>query len=62
MKRHELLDHLRRHGCELEREGSRHTIFRNIGGGQLVPVPRHVEIDNRLARRICQQLGVAAPR
>jgi predicted RNase H-like HicB family nuclease len=29
VKRHELIDHLRRHGCRLEREGGRHMIFTN---------------------------------
>jgi mRNA interferase HicA len=58
VKRHELLDHLRRHGCHVEREGTRHTIYVNLSSGAKAPVPRHTEIDNRLARKICQQLGV----
>lgn len=59
MKRHEIVDHLQRHGCRLEREGSRHTIYTNPATGAKAPVPRHAEIDNRLARKICQQLGIA---
>ncbi|MFN0104153.1 MAG: type II toxin-antitoxin system HicA family toxin [Bryobacteraceae bacterium] len=58
MKRHELLDHLRRHGCKVEREGGRHTIFTNPSSRAKAPVPRHGEIDNRLARKICEQLDV----
>jgi mRNA interferase HicA len=58
VKRHELLDHLRRHQCALAREGSRHSIFMNPANGAKVPVPRHSEIDNRLARKICEQLGI----
>jgi hypothetical protein len=42
----------------LEREGGRHTIYTNPASGVKAPVPRHGEIDNRLARKICQQLGV----
>jgi hypothetical protein len=30
----------------------------NISGAAKAPVPRHTEIDNRLARKICQQLGI----
>jgi predicted RNA binding protein YcfA (HicA-like mRNA interferase family) len=59
VKRHEIVDHLQRHGCRLEREGSRHTIYTNPATGAKAPVPRHAEIDNRLARKICQQLGIA---
>jgi hypothetical protein len=62
VKRHELLDHLRRHGCALAREGSRHTIFSNPASGARAPVPRHGEIDNRLARKICEQLGISPMR
>jgi len=58
MKRHELIHHLERHGCRFEREGSRHTIFINPATGDKAPVPRHAEIDNLLARKICKQLTV----
>jgi mRNA interferase HicA len=40
------------------REGSRHTIFTNPATGAKVPIPRHAEIDNRLARKICKQLAI----
>lgn len=62
MKRHELIDHLKRQGCRLDREGSRHTIFANPANGAKAPVPRHAEIDNRLARKICQQLAITPVR
>ena len=58
MKRHALIDHLRRNGCQLDREGSRHTLFVNPNSGAKAPVPRHGEIDNRLAQKICQQPSV----
>ena len=58
MKRRELLDHLRQHGCALVREGGRHSIYGNPATGNVAPVPRHVEIDNRLAVAICRQLGI----
>jgi len=62
VKRHELLDHLRRHGCRLEREGSRHSIFVNPATDARAPVPRHSEIDSRLAVKICRQLDVPSIR
>jgi len=58
LKRHELIGHLQGQGCRLAREGSRHTIYTNPVNGAKVPVPRHAEIDNRLARKICQQLAI----
>ena len=58
MKRHELISHLQRQGCRLDREGGRHTIYTNPANGAKAPVPRHAEIDNRLAHKICQQLAI----
>jgi hypothetical protein len=51
-----LIDHPRRHGCEMAREGTRHTIFSNPTNRAKAPVPRHSEIDNRLANKICREL------
>jgi len=50
--------HLSTHGCRIEREGGRHTIIGNPVTGAKAPVPRHTEIDNRLAVKICGQLAV----
>ena len=58
MKRGDLLRYLERCGCKLEREGSRHSIYRNPATGKKTSVPRHMELDNRLARKICKQLGI----
>jgi predicted RNA binding protein YcfA (HicA-like mRNA interferase family) len=62
VKRHELLNHLRQHGCTVVREGGRHTVFSNPANGAKAPVPRHGEIDNRLARKISDQLGIPSIR
>ncbi|MBI1757438.1 MAG: type II toxin-antitoxin system HicA family toxin [Fimbriimonas ginsengisoli] len=61
MKRGDLLRHLRDKGCLLGREGGRHTIYVNPANGLSAGVPRHTEIDNRLARKICRELGVEKP-
>ncbi|MDY3555604.1 type II toxin-antitoxin system HicA family toxin [Gemmata sp. JC717] len=61
MKRHDLIRHLERHGCELLREGGRHSVYRNPANGRVSTVPRHREIDDFLARKICRDLGVPEP-
>ncbi len=61
MKRHELIRHLQSHGCRLKREGSRHSLYTNPATGAIEAVPRHVEIDNRLAAGICDRLSIPRP-
>jgi len=58
MKREALLRHLRRHGCQLLREGGRHSWWHNPVQNKRSAVPRHNEIDDDLARKICRDLGV----
>jgi len=58
MKRTALLKHLRRYGCVLKREGRSHSLWTNPGTGEVEAVPRHVEIPNKLARKICRGLSV----
>jgi predicted RNase H-like HicB family nuclease len=47
---------------EVRREGTRHSIYQNPHTGKLTSVPRHAEIDNTTARKICLQLGIPPPR
>jgi mRNA interferase HicA len=61
LKRRQLLRHLHYHGCALRREGSNHSIYTNPRTGDTTPVPRHTEIANVLARKICKDLGVRPP-
>jgi hypothetical protein len=58
MKRSSLLQHLRRHGCYLKREGRAHSLWCNPQTGAVEAVPRHTEIPNGLARKICRNLSV----
>ena len=58
MKRRQLLRHLKKHGCELFREGSRHSIYWNPETRETSTVPRHTEILDALARKICKDLGI----
>jgi mRNA interferase HicA len=58
VKRGALLRHLRHHGCVLKREGAAHSLWTNPATGATEAVPRHVEIPDLLARKICRGLGV----
>jgi len=58
MKRGSLLQHLRKHGCQLKREGSSHSLWTNPNTGAIEAIPRHIEIPNRLAQKICRGLSV----
>jgi len=61
MKRRDLLRHLTTYGCELLREGGRHSWWHNPASGKRSAVPRHVEVSSHLARKICSDLGVPVP-
>ncbi len=58
MKRGDLIRHLRSHGCELLREGGRHSWWYNPALNKRSAVPRHNEISDLLAKKICKDLGV----
>jgi mRNA interferase HicA len=61
VKRSSLLRHLRQHGCVLKREGGSHSLWMNPATGAVEAVPRHTEIPNVLANKICRNLGIPAP-
>ena len=61
MRRLELIRHLEHYGCELLREGGNHSIYVNRKAGRTSSVPRHTEINNYLARKICRDLEVPRP-
>jgi predicted RNA binding protein YcfA (HicA-like mRNA interferase family) len=58
MKRTALLKHLRRNGCVLKREGASHALWINLQTGRIEAVPRHTEIPNLLAKKICRSLSI----
>ena len=58
MRREALLRHLRRYGCELLREGARHSWWHNPRQNKRSAIPRHNEVDDHLARKICKDLGI----
>jgi mRNA interferase HicA len=61
MKRRDLLRHLELHGCTLLREGGNHIVYVNRAKGKSSAVPRHREIDDFLARKICRDLEAPEP-
>jgi predicted RNA binding protein YcfA (HicA-like mRNA interferase family) len=58
MKRRDLIRHLESHGCELLREGGRHSVYVNRAKQKTSAVPRHSEINDYLARKICRDLEI----
>ncbi|HZV50545.1 MAG TPA: hypothetical protein VFD49_12335 [Candidatus Dormibacteraeota bacterium] len=62
MRRSELLGRIgrearrRRVGWEFHREGGNHTVYRL--GRTMIPVPRHLEIDEQLAETIFKECEV----
>ncbi len=61
MKREALLRHLRRNGCVVRSEGKEHSLWENPQTGHAEAVPRHVEVSNLLAKRICRELSIPDP-
>ncbi len=61
MKRADLVRHLELRGCELLREGARHSVYVNRAVGKATTIPRHREINDFLARKIFRDLDVAEP-
>jgi mRNA interferase HicA len=62
MKRVDLIRHLESHGCEFFREGGKHTVFVNRVARTSSSVPRHREINDFLARKICRDLQIPEPK
>ena len=61
MKRRDLLQHLRQYGCRFVREGKEHSIWENPATRCRTSVPRHREIPDYTAERICKQLNIPSP-
>ncbi|MFH2203579.1 MAG: type II toxin-antitoxin system HicA family toxin [Elusimicrobiota bacterium] len=58
MKLRDLLKHLNKHGCELDREGGKYSIYVNSKTEVETPVTRHPEVADFAARKICKALGI----
>ncbi len=61
MKRQKLISHLTANGCVLVREGAKHSWWGNPANNKRSAVPRHSEINDFLARKICRDLEIPTP-
>jgi predicted RNA binding protein YcfA (HicA-like mRNA interferase family) len=61
VKRIDLIRHLERHGCALFREGGGHSVYLNPKTRKSSTVPRHRELNEFLARKICRDLEIPMP-
>jgi predicted RNA binding protein YcfA (HicA-like mRNA interferase family) len=61
VKRVDLVRHLEAHGCRLLREGGNHSVYLNAEKRKVSTVPRHREINEFLARKICRDLEIELP-
>ena len=61
MKRTDLVRHLEANGCRFVREGGKHSVYRNTASGKHSTVPRHRDVKDGLARKICRDLGIPEP-
>jgi mRNA interferase HicA len=61
MKRGDLVRHLELHGCRLLRDRGKHSVYVNAATNQTSAVPRHREINEFLAIKICRNLGISDP-
>jgi mRNA interferase HicA len=62
MKRRDLVRYLLQNGCQLVRESGRHSWWENAALNKRTAVPRHTEIVDLLARKICKDLGLEPPK
>ncbi|MEI7892852.1 MAG: type II toxin-antitoxin system HicA family toxin [Myxococcales bacterium] len=60
MKRQDLIQHVESHGCRLLREGGNHSVYYSPDKNLTSAIPRHREINEFLARKICRDLGIPA--
>jgi len=61
MKRRDLISHLVSNGCALLREGGNHSLYVNRKTRKSTAVPRHREINDNLAAKICRDLQIPDP-
>jgi mRNA interferase HicA len=59
VKRKKLEKFLRSHGCSLLREGGRHSWWHNPTLNRRSAIPRHTEVKDILAKKICKDLGIS---
>jgi predicted RNA binding protein YcfA (HicA-like mRNA interferase family) len=61
MRRIDLIRHLETHGVQFLREGGKHSVYVNRAAGKTSTIPRHRDINDFLAYKICKDLEVPKP-
>jgi mRNA interferase HicA len=61
VKRRIFLQHLQKHGCHLIREGGNHSWWGNPAKNKRSSVPRHSEVNDLIAKKICKDLDIPKP-
>lgn len=61
MKVRDLIRHLEKHGCEFFREGKKHTVYINRATEKCSTVPRHRDVIDFTAKKICKDLQIPIP-
>lgn len=62
MKLGDLIKHLERHRCLFFRQGGNHSVYKNLDSGKMTSVPRHREVKENLAKKVCDDLGIDRPK
>ncbi|MDP2363711.1 MAG: type II toxin-antitoxin system HicA family toxin [Ignavibacteria bacterium] len=53
-----LIAHFEKNGCLFLSEGSKHNVYTNPKTNRVSTVPRHNEINDFLAKKICKDLDI----
>ena len=61
MKRIDLVRHIEANGSELQREGGNHSVSVNRAARRTSVSPRHREVNDYWARKICRDLEIPEP-
>lgn len=61
MRRKMLLWHFNSEGCIVKRDGGNYSVFLNILNRKTSTVPKRIEINDYLVRRICKDLDIKFP-
>jgi len=58
MKREKVLKYFRQYGCEIYREGKKHSIIINRVNDRITALPRHPDINDKLVLSLCKDLDI----
>jgi len=59
MKRGKLIQHLKKQGIYLLREGKKHSVYYNPKNEKISTIPRHSDVKKFMAQKICKDLDIS---